>query len=381
MTSNDPFFDERKIHTTMKLEIFKEVLNTSIGIANNALNRNYDNSYSYMDLYSGIGFTKDGKKGSPLIALDVITNHLQGNNNFKDFDLFLFEKNEDHFNQLKNNIRQLQVEKIKTKIIPGDWHETFFKTEIPKNHWGFIFSDPYADHLILQKQLEAAKTISKADMLIFFNLTEIKKKIRKGNHSPLELFRDIQNDYEEMLEKIDNQNFILYFEKFIRNLLSENDEKFIINATLPVSRNGILANLDYSFLTLISGQQGVINAYLKKYNDLLDRYSKNKQYSIFGESLIEKIYKKIPLGEIFKLYDFLKAIWDVPIKWTEVGPNYYKIPTLKCIREALNERIKDGSLSFVKVPNEFLLKKQNGLSSKAFNKLQGLKRVKLMKEY
>jgi hypothetical protein len=134
-------------------------------------------------------------------------------------------------------------------------------------------------------------------------------------------------------------------------------------------------------LTLISGQQGVINAYLKKYNDLLDRYSKNKQYSIFGESLIEKIYKKIPLGEIFKLYDFLKAIWDVPIKWTEVGPNYYKIPTLKCIREALNERIKDGSLSFVKVPNEFLLKKQNGLSSKAFNKLQGLKRVKLMKEY
>ena len=91
-------FEVQNKHTELKHNLLKNTLNTAIGIANHFVSKLPQPTYTYVDLFAGRGMFGDGTKGSPVIALEVLTNYLNSaiNKNFTNLRIVATEKNEEN---------------------------------------------------------------------------------------------------------------------------------------------------------------------------------------------------------------------------------------------------------------------------------------------
>ena len=171
-------FEVQNKHTELKHNLLKNTLNTAIGIANHFVSKLPQPTYTYVDLFAGRGMFGDGTKGSPVIALEVLTNYLNSaiNKNFTNLRIVATEKNEENQTELKQNIEKIMnfnsvANKIQFYTSNGDWqkYSDDIKKFLKNSNSGFIFADPFSTELNMQNLKSLFKGIKYHDVLILIN--------------------------------------------------------------------------------------------------------------------------------------------------------------------------------------------------------------------
>lgn len=193
----------------------------------------------YVDGFAGSGIDKDGKYGSPLIALEKAAWSWERHQN-ADFTLYFVEKTKKKFLDLKKNIEarysylrknasnpQAFDNKVRYSIFHADFHSVLpnIVSQVSANHWpAFFFVDPY-DCQIPMDSLVKIMENSKAEILLNFMVSGIVRNRKKyslqklksifgNNINPASLgtcSKDIVEQYSQKL-KDRTEAYILRYE-------------------------------------------------------------------------------------------------------------------------------------------------------------------------
>jgi len=313
----DKYFDEDiKIQTIIKHYILKNCLETSLSIANkNKYHPENQRKYIYIDCYAGVGLIKEKHKGSPLIAckeFQKILSKLEKINNYK---IILFEKNEVHYKELLNNIKNNCQNLLKYICVINDlWTKNIHNyLEKYENDYGFIFIDPYANEYIdLQILQKIIKNNYLKEILIFINLQALRRLIGKGINNSLEI--DTKDNLEEEIHK-----------KF-----SFLGKEFVLFATIPTEKEGKITNSDYFGLIYMTNSANVADKFTIAYKEAFQNI-KNVPEALFGnrniqEEILEILekYNSISLTIIVRLLQSKYLSWKKTLKIEEI-PTLNKI--------------------------------------------------------
>ncbi len=98
-----------------------------------------DKKFVYVDLFAGVGEFDSGEKGSLLLAIDIIKDHIsidretdkgkRVRNYFEKFLIIAIEKDDEAFNKLQSAINKIDINEldvhppIKIHLLKGNWEE------------------------------------------------------------------------------------------------------------------------------------------------------------------------------------------------------------------------------------------------------------------
>lgn len=365
------FGEPKKLNTKIKHYILSNVLQKSISIANNLCqeykNKNVaDDIYTYIDLFAGRGSFDDGSKGSPLIALDNLSQHqIQSLNKFSALQMVCTEKNYENYKELEDLLSNYIKTNINCYTGQGDW-ESYSQgiQEILKNSaWGFIFADPYSTELDITALKKTLKKYSKLkDMLVFFNFRTLARQEGRGCIADIgRICKNIGIDESELLD--DDNNFSIKFETKLKEHFGDL-KSFVIGVGFPTEVKGKLINDNYFYLIFSTNSPVLVDYFLAAYEEMLCEYTDYngcQQMPIFGNP--DKNYIFDVIKEYYQqgcsLYELYKHITDRFLSWKELTKTTKKVPTLKNVIAILNEFNNEGSI-FYQAPLETLYKRKTG---------------------
>ena len=252
--SQTDFFKDKKIHSKIKHILLNETLSTSIGIANRM---SWINSYIYIDLLAGEGIYRDQSTGSPIIALNLLKNHIDSqNNNFEKISLIAIEQDKKSskklFEILKENTRSYPIEIF---VGDGNWEDysKSLELKLETNMGGFIFADPYALELNLLKlrDLINRKTKYKDIMFLVNRLSILRLFGYRGKNAS-----KIKENFGIDPSQIDSQKDL---SEQIKMQIRENYDfkDFTIGLAIPIEKDTQLISIDYFYLVLTTNSVGV----------------------------------------------------------------------------------------------------------------------------
>jgi len=409
----DYFYKEKNFTTRVKHLLFEETLKTSLGTANNILQRGTwqkaPKIYGYLDLYAGEGlflppssegYTKDNY-GTPLLALESFKS-LKGNKNkvvYQKLKIIACEIDDYRRKRLKEilmpkgkEISQLLEIPVEVLIL-SSWNHPKNKEiiirELKGVPFGFIFADPFNVELPLDEFEELLRTLPKYwDILIFVNIGHIQRFVNRSNSdrqriarflsvSPeelIQLFRDFSD--EENHKENHSDIVITRTLSIIRNKLKAIRENsvFVVSVALPLSySSGKVIKRDYYGLVLASGMPSVIEAFLKGYIKILENHTSLPNLFPRLEPEIKNILKKAERLSLWDLMDLLYAKW---FSWKDIVKNGYlkDLPTIDNLIDKINELLENGDIE-IKAPEDVLYKRKKGI-----NKNMVKRRQKYLKE-
>lgn len=345
LKKNPEFFKYKKAHSYIKHILFKETLNTSIGIANSN-SMDWINSFIYVDLFAGEGLYDDNKEGSPLIALDLLKKHIDlETNNFKTISLIAIEKDtkssEKLFELLKEKVNDYPI-----KILEGDenWENYFndLKKHLSSNEGGFIFADPYALELDLLKLRELIiKETKFKDIMFLINRLSMKRIFGSKGKNASEIKKygidpELIKSQEDLSEEIKKQ---------IRSKFEFKD--FTIGLAIPIEKKEKLSSIDYFYLVLTTNSVGVADSFLNSYQNIVKVKQQSK--GLFtGYELKNSIQKILECQNKFNFYNLVNSLYNDFLSWKDATkiPGY-KVPTTGNIVENINNLLKEGKLDLL----------------------------------
>ena len=358
-------FLEKKEHTKIKHRIFENTLRSSISIANMQLLRGTEpknKKFIYVDLFAGAGEFDSGEKGSILLAIDVIQDHIiiskdsKVPNIFEKFSIIAIEKDDEAFAKLDSSIKNLKemnpISNIEINLLKGNWeiYQKDLERELKNFDWGFIFVDPFSTELDILKLKELLKSkyyTKMKDILIFFNLQALRREKGKMiDSSKQRLEKTVGLSWEE-IEK--NQDL----SDTVRNGIAKNFsgiKDFAVGVSYPVEVKDKLYTIDYFYLILLTNSAALVNKFLEGYEKIVKEY-----YNFSFKGLFDEDYY-LPNSDM----NLLKS-WEEKIErflsWKILRERgYTEVPTIENLVKRLNNYRKLGKLDF-ECDNKYKYKK------------------------
>lgn len=254
--SNKHFGKDKKTHTLIKHSMLSKTLEKSLSIANMMIrkNQNYGKIYTYIDLFAGRGCFDDGTDGSPLIAFNLIKDHLNSTDNFFDeIRLIAVEKNEQNAENLGNilatNDKNANLgSKFKYGIGKGDWEsfDTNIKGFLQQSQWGFIFADPFSTELDINKLIDTIKKYKSCkDIMVFFNFNTLCRQDGRKHTSDIQrICKALGLNEQDFLKE---EDFSEKFQSAIQDNFSSIKE-LVVGAAYPIEVKDKLITADYFYL-------------------------------------------------------------------------------------------------------------------------------------
>lgn len=353
------FGEPKKLNTKIKHHLLTNTLKTSLYIANSLCikykeKKIADDIYTYIDLFAGSGVFDDGSKGSPILAADVLSEHINsGKSNFGQIQHVCTEKDSESYKSLAELINNYPNKSISFYHGQGSWES--YKDDIgallKKSGWGFIFADPFSTELDIESLKQTLKNYSNLkDILVFFNFNTLARQDGRRYIQDIDrICKTLGIKEEEFLDSDDN--FSVIFENKLKEHF-KNLKKFVIGVGFPTTVKGELPNADYFYLIFSTNTPVLVDSFLESYEQMLDEhteYAGMKQLSIFGHPDENYIYEV--LEEHFQngcsLFDLYKHITDKFLSWKELTKTLKKVPTLKNVIDILNKFQAQGDIKII----------------------------------
>ncbi len=403
-TAKTHFSEEEKKHTKIKHDLFTEALKASLSIANSL---NYkDNSnipFMYIDLYAGAGKFCNDKEGSPLIALNLISEYLD-KRSFEHFEYIVAENNEHNAKCLDKNIEKKRKDlkitdrDLKVALYCGHWEDLMNELSdyIQARKWGFVFVDPFSLELNLLELIRVLNhNIYYKDIMILINKNAQERVLGKPESPDIQKICKYFGIEEKALQRLinhikrnkkgTNEDIIQYLTK---KALQNVDKDFKIYAGISRTREGELENADRFYLALLTSSIGVADSFLYKYSELLEEKEFNingGQQSLFDSSpqtkytnLEETVQNIIYQNTEISLYKLTKILFNVFLSWKYTEDN--EIPHRRALTVALNNLLSEKKIQFDvigKLPTGCVNTVKNKVLAKAFNSKENLKHIKI----
>lgn len=403
-TAKTHFSEEEKKHTKIKHDLFTEALKASLSIANSL---NYkDNSnipFMYIDLYAGAGKFCNDKEGSPLIALNLISEYLD-KRSFEHFEYIVAENNEHNAKCLDKNIEKKRKDlkitdrDLKVALYCGHWEDLMNELSdyVQARKWGFVFVDPFSLELNLPELIRVLNhNIYYKDIMILINKNAQERVLGKPESPDIQKICKYFGIEEKALQRLinhikrnkkgTNEDIIQYLTK---KALQNVDKDFKIYAGISRTREGELENADRFYLALLTSSIGVADSFLYKYSELLEEKEFNingGQQSLFDSSpqtkytnLEETVRNIIYQNTEISLYKLTKILFNVFLSWKYTEDN--EIPHRRALTVALNNLLSEKKIQFKvigKLPTGCVNTVKNKVLAKAFNSKENLKHIKI----
>lgn len=403
-TAKTHFSEEEKKHTKIKHDLFTEALKASLSIANSL---NYkDNSnipFMYIDLYAGAGKFCNDKEGSPLIALNLISEYLD-KRSFEHFEYIVAENNGHNAKCLDKNIEKKRKDlkitdrDLKVALYCGHWEDLMNELSdyVQARKWGFVFVDPFSLELNLPELIRVLNhNIYYKDIMILINKNAQERVLGKPESPDIQKICKYFGIEEKALQRLinhikrnkkgTNEDIIQYLTK---KALQNVDKDFKIYAGISRTREGELENADRFYLALLTSSIGVADSFLYKYSELLEEKEFNingGQQSLFDSSpqtkytnLEETVQNIIYQNTEISLYKLTKILFNVFLSWKYTEDN--EIPHRRALTVALNNLLSEKKIQFDiigKLPTGCVNTVKNKVLAKAFNSKENLKHIKI----
>lgn len=397
-------FSEEKKHTKIKHDLFTEALRASLNIANSLNYKDKSNiPFMYIDLYAGAGKFTDEKEGSPLIAINLISEYLE-RRSFKHFEYIVTENNESNAKCLSDNIKNKQEalnitnKDFKTALYCGHWEDLTKELSqyIEARKWGFVFVDPFSLELNLQELIKVLNhNIYYKDIMILINKNAQERVLGKPDSPDIQKICNYFGVEEVKLKRLinhikynqkgTNEDIIQYL---TQKALACVDKDFKIYAGISRTREGELENSDRFYLSLLTSSIGVADNFLKKYSELLEEKEfkdNGGQQNLFDtspqtkyKSLEERVMAIISKQNSMTLYELTKTLFNVFLSWRFTEDN--QVPHRKALLIALNNLLKQKLIKYEIVGNlqdKCVNYDKNTILAKAFNSKENLKHIKV----
>lgn len=371
--SEDHFTNEKRQHTEIKHKLFYDTFNAILGISAKFSRKN---SFTYLDLYAGQGKFNDDTLGSPMLALSTILDS-QVTNSFHQIKCFFSEANSTSYSELEKNIENLKTNNksssnIVTTIKSGEWNENIpcIDELLKYSKWGFIFIDPFANEINLNELLELLKERTKfKDFMLFINLQALKRIVgRYPNNIGVANFLGIKPN-ELSTISMDNDTLTSLIKKRFEIM----NKDYIINASIPTTKESKLVDKDNFQLLLGTNSIGVSDTFLASYIEAIKEFkdSDTFQCSLFdflGNDIIKIVKKK----KTINLKNLLKELYGNYNSWKNA--DIYSMPVSKNIHKSLNLLILEKRIKIIKSPEKFINKNKT-LKYDAYNRNSYMKEI------
>lgn len=402
-TAQEHFTEEKK-HTKIKHDLFAEALKASLSIANSLNYKDKSNvPFMYIDLYAGAGKFTDEKEGSPLIAINLISEYLE-KRSFEHFEYIVTENNENNAKCLSDNIEakkkllNITDNDLKTALYCGHWEDltSELSAYIEARKWGFVFVDPFSLELNLQELINVLNhNIYYKDIMILINKNAQERVLGKPNSPDIQkicryfgikesILKRLIN-YIKVTKKGTNEDIIQYL---TQRALANVDKDFKIYAGISRTREGELENSDRFYLALLTSSIGVADNFLSKYAELLEeKQLKNNggQQNLFDTcpqtkyvDLEETVTKIVSKQVSLTLYELTRILFNVFLSWKFTEDN--QIPHRKALITALNNLLQQKRIEYEIIgtlPNGCINTSKNTILSKSFNSKDNLKHIRI----
>ena len=198
-----------------------------------------------------------------------------------------------HFPSIKNNT-SLGFE---SKLEKAHFLSLEFNNEVISYHvllkyskWRFIFVDPFSNEVNLNNLIELLQKYAKLqDFMIFINFQSLKRIIgRYPEHENTAIFLGV--DKKELKNLITSNDLI---NECIRTRFSAISKDYVINISIPTTREGKIVEKDNFQLLLGTNSIGVSDTFLNSYFESLEEYKGNFTNSLFDNFLEPFSYSKI----------------------------------------------------------------------------------------
>jgi len=328
-------------------------------------------------LYAGKGKFSDNTVGSPLLALKTILNSKNILSSFYKVNCFFSEADSVNADELYTHTKQLiksaNITNLEIFIRQGAWSYTDKKLNelLQYSTWGLVFIDPFANEIELDNLFplikEKCKTI---DFMLFVNTQSLKRIAGlKSQNTQIANFLGVNAD--EINDIVKDNSLI---RQALQNRFEASGKEYILNASIPTSRNDKLTHSDNFQLILGTNSIGVSDAFLVSYMESLKLFKTDIPLDLFNTlenniSVIIKEFNELTINKI------VQELYKNNNSWKYA--DLYNLPTIDNIYIAINKLIKGRSISF-QAPEAYINK--NGTLTKAtFKKNSRMKEILIKK--
>lgn len=355
------YFEEKMPNTEIKHFILRKMIESAICISSVAGYSEPHDIFSYTDLYAGSGRHTDSSLGSPLIALETISNTTI-NPEYPCYKCFFSEIDSERCEQLQQELSQFKEnlsngKRIDVTCVNDSWENLRDQivTHLRQTKWGFIFADPFANQINLDLLFEILNTdhiYNFKDILIFVNYNSLQRLIGEGSPSNIDKVTEFlgmsRSDLDEAMSTGSEYglDFVTLNRALIKRLNGTNKE-FIVGTSLPSSRNGKLTRSDYYFLVLCTTA-----------DDMVDNFFKSLGQKICNDTQwFSKIENKVRdmINDPISLYNLYHNLVTSFVSWRD--DNISDVPTKKNIIQIINSLSESGDLEFHTTDNDVIDKR------------------------
>jgi len=357
-TRAEDHFLKRKRHTEIKHSVFQDVLKTSVYIANMSA-RGKGETFTYIDLFAGRGDFEDQAEGSPVLAFNIIEQHVlqeegPGRNHFQKTCIVAIDKDTEAADHLRSLlVRRLEKSAGRERGIEvytgnSNWelYDFEIRTLLSRSKWGFIFADPFSTELDIGK-LKATLRAHAAfkDILILANPQTASRQSARGHANDIVRICKSLEIPPELVGRIAKSREL--FAAALKEAFSSLKE-FTIGVAMPVTVGGRLIKADYFYLVLATDSIVVADSFLTAYEGTVIKERGSKSQGMLfgrGQEILDAFERNNTSN--LSLWDIMEDLWDNFLSWKNAikGPGY-EIPTIKNIIDKLNGLRARGKIVF-----------------------------------
>ena len=218
------------IHSEAKVDFYKKYLEKYLGILFHSI---YIEEINIYDLFCGIGIYDNGKKGSPIVAFELIKNLKEKNKNKninKTINLFINDSDKEKIdfvtNYINNNNQNYCNFNDSNEEFSDIVNSIVEKLRITNNKSrNLIFIDPYGYKDIKKEQLFDLLNNKKTEIILFLPITHMHRFIKKALSSDEKQYEPLYNfiksffldeNHKIYTQEIDKFELIEYIKNEIR---------------------------------------------------------------------------------------------------------------------------------------------------------------------
>ncbi|MBQ4122110.1 three-Cys-motif partner protein TcmP [bacterium] len=360
------FNNEKKLQTDIKHLLLTETFKMSLSIANGKCAAfKTDNNYSYFDLFAGNGEFGNGEQGSPLLVYDIMANHLNSRNYFKNLRMILTDKEVANIKNLNKllSIKEKQTNDNRIQYIAEakDWElcSNDIKKCLNASSWGFVFADQYSTELHLQPFIDLLQDSCRLkDVLAFYTYRTLSRQHGRACDNDVDRICKTLNITKEQFETED------FSEKFQSQLI-ENYSKlkeFIIGVSFPTTVNKKLITADYFYLVFATNSLKLVDSFLNAYEKALKLYGNYApQHKLFENEDMLNIIIDSNSKNLSELFIYITKNF---LSWKNIINNHLFVPTSDYLINKIQELSVQGKIK-ISAPEEFLYKNDSTKFKKA----------------
>lgn len=295
-TKAKDFFERQDPHNRIKSEIVAEYFKPW---ANIIKNHNRGKNLVYLDLFSGSGYFKDGKKSTPILIFDQIA---ENPSLLSILETHFYEDDKELYEKLEENLKKHEIyKKLKYKpIINNTKIDKGIIDELPISDCCLTFIDPCGVKGISDILLNEALRNWGCDCILFYSTMGIRRLIETENISSLvDLFgieglKTLKKKLKGLKTNIDKNKVILNALDKILNRFNEIDDFYSLKFAFEKEKKRFVTHY-LIFLTKYWGAFKIMKQIMHKHS--VTDYEDIPLY-LYSPILEKKMKTQLPLSEL-----------------------------------------------------------------------------------